>query len=64
MTNGENTAFMPIREYLTSRGYPGIYGLSIGFRGIHPHPALHHNSLGLGLDAYKHIITPLKDEEL
>jgi hypothetical protein len=26
MTNGENTAFIPIKEYLNSRGYPGYMG--------------------------------------
>ena len=26
MTNGENTAFVPIREYLMSRNYPGYVG--------------------------------------
>ena len=27
MTNGENTAFVPIREFLMSRGIPRIHGL-------------------------------------
>ena len=26
MTNGENTAFIPIKEYLLSRGFPGYVG--------------------------------------
>lgn len=26
MTNGENTAFVPIREFLMSRGFPGYMG--------------------------------------
>jgi glutamate synthase domain-containing protein 1 len=64
MTNGENTAFVPIREFLTSRKFPGYAGYqsdSETFTHI-----LHYskNHLGLGLDMYKHIITPLKDEEL
>ena len=64
MTNGENTAFVPNREFLLSRCDPGY----IGYRSdseVFTH-TLHYtlNHLGLGLDAYKHIITPLKDEEL
>jgi len=64
MTNGENTAFVPIREFLASRSFPGYAGYqsdSETFTHI-----LHYtkNHLGLGLDMYKHIITPLKDEEL
>lgn len=64
MTNGENTAFAPIREYLSSRGFEGYMGYqsdSETFTHI-----LHYttNKLGLGIDSYKHIITPLKDEEL
>ncbi|MCX5836747.1 MAG: glutamate synthase [Deltaproteobacteria bacterium] len=64
MTNGENTAFVPIREFLMSRNFPGYTGYqsdSETFTHI-----LHYmkNRLGLGLDMYKHIITPLKDEEL
>jgi hypothetical protein len=64
MTNGENTAFMPIREYLTSRGYPGYMGYQSDSE-VFTH-ILHytHNILGLSLEEYKHIITPLKDEEL
>jgi hypothetical protein len=64
MTNGENTAFVPIREFLTSRncvGYSGYQSDSEVFTHI-----LHYsmNHLKLGVDMYKHIITPLKDEEL
>ncbi|MFP4039681.1 MAG: glutamate synthase [Desulfosudaceae bacterium] len=64
MTNGENTAFVPIREYLMSRGYEGYTGFysdSEVFTHI-----LHYTMarLGLGVDAYKHIITPLQDESL
>ena len=64
MTNGENTAFVPIREYLMSRNYPGYIGYQSDSE-VFTH-ILHytHKKLGLGLDAYKHIITPLKDEEL
>ena len=64
MTNGENTAFVPIREFLMSRGFPGY----IGYRSdseVFTH-ILHFTltRLGLGIEAYKHIITPLRDEDL
>ena len=64
MTNGENTAFVPIREYLASRsfaGYTGYQSDSEVFTHI-----MHFNlkKLGFGPEMYKHIITPLKDEEL
>ncbi|MGM0644789.1 MAG: glutamate synthase [Thermodesulfobacteriota bacterium] len=64
MTNGENTAFIPIREYLSSQGvlgYEGYQSDSEVFAHILHYTTKH---LGLGLDAYKHIITPLKDQEL
>jgi glutamate synthase domain-containing protein 1 len=64
MTNGENTAFVPIKEYLLSRefeGYMGYQSDSEVFTHI-----LHYTlkQLGLGIDAYKHIITPLQDADL
>ncbi len=64
MTNGENTAFIPIREFLASRnfaGYSGYQSDSEVFTHI-----LHYTmaKLGLGLEAYKHVITPLKDEDI
>jgi hypothetical protein len=64
MTNGENTAFIPIKEYLMSRGIAGYTGFqsdSEVFTYI-----LHYtiSQLGLDLDAYKHIITPLQNEDL
>ncbi len=64
MTNGENTAFVPIREYLSSRNIPGYIGYNSDsevFTHI-MHFTLKH--LGLPLEAYKHIITPLRTEEL
>ena len=64
MTNGENTAFVPNREYLMSRGFPGYVGYqsdSEVFTHI-THYTL--NSLGLGIEAYKHVITPLQDEDI
>jgi glutamate synthase domain-containing protein 1 len=64
MTNGENTAFVPIRSYLESRdfaGYTGYQSDSEVFTHI-----LHYTikKLGLGIEAYKHIITPLQDSDL
>ncbi|GKT10607.1 glutamine amidotransferase family protein [Desulforhabdus sp. TSK] len=64
MTNGENTAFVPIREFLSSRGFPGYIGYNSDSE-VFTH-ILHFtlNRLGLGLEAYKHIITPLQDADL
>jgi len=64
MTNGENTAFVPIREYLMSRGEPGYTGFfSDSEVFVHIlHYTLTH--LGLDLKAYKHVITPLQDTDL
>ena len=64
MTNGENTAFVPIRDYLMSRdvtGYSGYQSDSEVFTHI-----AHYSTKKLGLDirAYKHVITPLSDEEM
>jgi glutamate synthase domain-containing protein 1 len=64
MTNGENTAFIPIREYLQSRGFPGYTGYQSDSE-VFTH-ILHYTilKLGLGLEGYKHVITPLKDGEI
>lgn len=64
MTNGENTAFIPIREFLTSRGFPGYMGYQSDSE-VFTH-ILHYTiyRLGLGIEAYKHIITPLQDPDL
>ena len=63
MTNGENTAFVPIREYLMSRGFPGYVGYQSDSE-VFTHIAHYTvNSLGLGIEAYKHVITPLQDED-
>lgn len=64
MTNGENTAFVPIREFLMSRGFPGYVGYNSDSE-VFTH-ILHYslNRLGLGIEAYKHVITPLQDEDL
>ena len=62
MTNGENTAFVPIREYLMSRGFPGYMGYQSDSE-VFTH-ILHYtfSNLGLDIEAYKHIITPLQDD--
>jgi hypothetical protein len=64
MTNGENTAFIPIKEYLMSRGMPGYAGYQSDSE-VFTH-ILHyvHKELGLSLEAYKHIITPLSAEDI
>jgi glutamate synthase domain-containing protein 1 len=64
MTNGENTAFIPIKEFLMSRGFPGYIGYQSDSE-VFTH-ILHYtlNHLRLGIEAYKHVITPLRDEDL
>jgi len=64
MTNGENTAFVPIKEWLLGKNIPGYLGYhsdSETFTHI-----LHYitKKLKLPLELYKHVITPLKSEEL
>jgi len=64
MTNGENTAFIPIRKFLESRGHAGYTGYqsdSEVFTHI-LHYAVKH--LSLDLSFYKHVITPLQDNDL
>lgn len=64
MTNGENTAFVPIRDWLLGRHFPGYMGYQSDSE-VFAH-ILHYTlrKLKLPLQAYKHIITPLKTEEL
>ena len=64
MTNGENTAFVPIREFLMSRGFPGYKGYQSDSE-VFTH-ILHYmlTQLRLGIEAYKHVITPLPDQDL
>jgi len=64
MTNGENTAFVPIREFLTSRGFAGYSGYQSDSE-VFTH-ILHYtlSKLGLGIEAYKHVITPLNDQDI
>ncbi len=64
VTNGENTAFIPNREYLMSREVPGYMGYQSDSE-VFTH-ILHFvlTRLGLGIEAYKHVITPLYDADL
>lgn len=64
MTNGENTAFVPIKDWLTGRGFPGYIGYQSDSE-VFAH-ILHYvtKQLKLPLETYKHVITPLKNEEL
>jgi glutamate synthase domain-containing protein 1 len=64
MTNGENTAFGPNREFLSSRGFPGYNGYQSDSE-IFTH-SLHFTMahLRLGIDAFKHVITPLDQQHL
>lgn len=63
MTNGENTAFVPIREFLMSRGFAGYIGYESDSE-VFTH-ILHYISrrLKLPLQYYKDVITPLKSSE-
>ena len=64
MTNGENTAFVPIREFLTGRGFPGYLGYNSDsevFCHILHYTCKH---LGYPLPYYKDVVTPLKQSEI
>lgn len=64
MTNGENTAFVPIREFLMGRGVPGYVGYNSDSE-VFTH-ILHYTvrQLGFPLHYYKDVITPLKATEI
>jgi len=64
MTNGENTAFVPIREFLMGRGNPGYMGYNSDSE-VFTH-ILHYTNrtLGYPLHYYKDIITPMNDAEI
>jgi len=64
MTNGENTAFVPIREFLSGRGNPGYMGYNSDSE-VFAH-ILHYTcrTLGYPLTYYKDVITPLKSGEI
>ncbi len=63
MTNGENTAFIPIKEWLSGSNFPGYMGYQSDSE-VFAH-ILHYvtKQLKLPLEAYKHVLTPLKTEE-
>jgi len=63
MTNGENTAFVPIREFLLSRGFVGYMGYNSDSE-VFTH-ILHYTvkRLGLPVQYYKDVITPLNQHE-
>jgi len=64
MTNGENTAFVPIKEFLMSRGFYGYMGYNSDSE-VFTH-ILHYicKRLGYPLHYYKDVITPLKLSEI
>jgi glutamate synthase domain-containing protein 1 len=64
MTNGENTAFISNRQFLASRGFAGYRGYQSDSE-VFTH-SLHYSMtcLGLGLEAYKHVVTPLDADML
>ncbi len=64
MTNGENTAFVPIKEFLTGLGNPAYTGYNSDSE-VFAH-ILHyvHKSLGYPLTYYKDVITPLNGVEM
>lgn len=64
MADGENTAFGPNREFLMSRGFPGYNGYRSESE-IFTH-SLHFtiSQMGLGISAFKHVITPLDESSL
>jgi len=64
MTNGENTAFVPIKEYLLGRGDPAYMGYNSDSE-VFAH-ILHYTRrhLGYPLKYYKDVITPLQAGEM
>ncbi|WP_316900000.1 glutamate synthase [Pseudodesulfovibrio indicus] len=64
MTNGENTAFVPIREYLMSRGVTGYQGYQSDSEVFTHIAHFATRKLGLDISSYKHVITPMNDEEM
>jgi glutamate synthase domain-containing protein 1 len=64
MTNGENTAFIPIKDWLVGKNIPGYIGYQSDSE-VFTH-ILHYTlkKLKLPLQAYKHIMTPLNKVEL
>lgn len=63
MTNGENTAFVPIKQFLSGRGNPAYMGYNSDSE-VFVH-ILHYinRTLGYPLTYYKDVITPLSSAE-
>jgi glutamate synthase domain-containing protein 1 len=64
MTNGENTAFLPIREFLSTQSVPGYMGYNSDSETFAHILHFAVKQLGLPIEAYKHVITPLQDKDL
>lgn len=64
MTNGENTAFVPIRDFLTGRGFSGYTGYNSDSEAFTHILHYCHRQLKYPLPYYKDVITPLKDSEI
>lgn len=64
MTNGENTAFGPNREFLMSRGFPGYNGYQSDSEILTHSLHFAMSQMNLGINAFKHVITPLDDSSL
>jgi glutamate synthase domain-containing protein 1 len=64
MTNGENTAFLPIKQFLLSRGNPGYMGYNSDSEVLTHilHYTIKH--LNLPLKYFKDVITPLSSTEM
>jgi glutamate synthase domain-containing protein 1 len=64
MTNGENTAFIPIKEWLSGTKFPGYMGYQSDSE-VFAH-ILHYvtKRLKLPLEIYKHVMTPLSTADL
>ncbi|MDH3393846.1 MAG: glutamate synthase [Desulfobulbaceae bacterium] len=64
MTNGENTAFVPNRDYLLSRDFDGYNGYNSDSEVFCHIMHFMHKKLGYPIQYYKDVITPLKDIEI
>lgn len=64
MTNGENTAFVPIRDFLVSRKFSGYSGYNSDSEVFCHIMHYTHKVLGYPVQYYKDIITPLHSHEI
>ena len=64
MTNGENTAFVPNRDYLMSRGFEGYSGYNSDSEVFCHIMHFINQRLGYPMHYFKDVITPLKDAEI